>query len=370
MRRRMRRNAINFAISLGVLALLAALPSPSPARAGGITASNAYFITVAPLSGLPGASLTVTGNGQYYTPPFSGDNCDSSDISATVTYETSGSVQKSQLTDLGTSDGNGDVSGSVKIPADAGPTSVTGSPADVQASCTNGGTTYLSNVVQVTVLGNAKAGVSVKPSRLVVDTHKTTTAKCTLSAGTMTSCAISVSAPNGSVIATGSASDPSGSPILAVTVTVNAKGVKLAEPAGGVKGTVHALITPETGPVLKAKTSLVLTRLHQQLLLHSDVYFAFNSSKVSARGVKALDKVARQISGAKLVECDGYTDSVGSVSYNLALGRSRAKAVCAILGAHVQHTKSVSFGESHPVASNATAAGRAKNRRVVVKITN
>jgi outer membrane protein OmpA-like peptidoglycan-associated protein len=360
---------MTFAVCFGVLGLLAALPLSSPARAGGTTVDNGYSITVAPLSGLPGKSLIVTGNGQYYTPPFSGDNCDSDDISATVTYKTSGGVQKSQPTDLGTSDGNGDVSGPVKIPADAGPTSVTGSTADVQASCVNG-TTYLSNIVQVTVLGNAKPAVSVKPSRLVVDTHKTTTAKCTLSAGAITSCAVSVTAPNGSVIATGSASNPGGSPILLVTVTVNAKGIKLAEPAGGVKGTVHAVITPETGPVLNAKTSLVLTRLHQNLLLHSDVYFAFNSSKVSAAGVKALDKVARQISGAKLVECDGYTDSVGSVSYNLKLGLNRAKAVCAILGAHVQRTRSLSFGESHPVATNATAAGRAKNRRVVVKITN
>jgi outer membrane protein OmpA-like peptidoglycan-associated protein len=363
------RSAMKFAVSFAVMGVLVALPLPSLARAGGTTVSNGYFISVAPLSGLPGKSLTVTGNGQYYTSPFSGDNCDSDDISATVTYKTGGGVQKSQLTDLGTSDGNGNVAGPVKIPADAGPTSVTGATADVQASCTNG-STYLSNVVQVTVLGNAKPAVSVKPNRLVVDTHKTTTAKCTLSAGTMTSCAVSVTAPNGSVIATGSTSNPAGSPLLLVTVTVNAKGVKLAAPAGGVKGTVHAVITPTTGPVLNAKTSLVLTRLHQELLLHSDVYFAFNSSKVSAGGAKVLDKVARQLSGAQLVECDGYTDSVGSVAYNRTLGLNRAKAVCAILGAHVQHTKSISFGESHPVASNATAAGRAKNRRVVVKITN
>jgi outer membrane protein OmpA-like peptidoglycan-associated protein len=364
------RNTMKIVVGFCVVGLLAALPSPSPARAGGTTVNDGYYMTVAPVSGLPGASLTVTGNGQYYTSPFSGDNCDDYDISATVTYKTSGGVDHSKLTDLGTADGNGDVSGSVKIPADAGPTSVTGSTADVQTSCTNGSTIYLSNVVEVTVLGNANPAVSVTPSRLVVDTHKTTTAKCTLSAGTMTSCAISVSAPNGTVIAAGSASNPAGTPILLVTVTVNAKGIKLAEPAGGVKGTVHAVITPETGPVLKAKTSLVLTRLHQNLLLHSDVYFAFNSAKVSAGGVKALDKVARQIAGAKLVECDGYTDSVGSVSYNIKLGLNRAKAVCAILGTHVQHTKSLSFGESHPVATNATAAGRAKNRRVVVKITN
>jgi len=364
------RSVNKIAVAFGVLGLLAVLPAPSPARAGGTTATNAYYITVAPLSGNPNDSLTVTGNGQYYTPPFSGDNCDGADISVTITYKTGGGVQKSQLTDLGTADGNGDISGPVKIPADAGPTSVTGATADVQASCVSSGTKELSNVVNVTVLGNAKPAVSVKPSRLVVDKQKTTTAKCTLSAGSMTSCDISVSAPNGAVIATGSASSQAGSPILVVTVTVNATGIKLAAPAGGVKGTVHAVITPTSGPVLHAKTSLVLTRLHQKLLLHSDVYFAFNSSKISAGGVKVLDKVAGEISGAKLVECDGYTDSVGSVSYNRALGLSRAKAVCAILGAHVHRTKSVSFGESHPVATNGTAAGRAKNRRVVVKITN
>jgi outer membrane protein OmpA-like peptidoglycan-associated protein len=68
--------------------------------------------------------------------------------------------------------------------------------------------------------------------------------------------------------------------------------------------------------------------------------------------------------------CSGYTDNVGTVSSNLALGLARANAVCKIIKPEVKATKAVNFGEADPVASNNTSAGRAKNRRVVIKITN
>lgn len=63
----------------------------------------------------------------------------------------------------------------------------------------------------------------------------------------------------------------------------------------------------------------------------------------------------------------GHTDSRASEEYNLALGNRRAQAVAAALvrrGVYQASIYSVSFGEYAPIASNATAAGRAKNRRV------
>ena len=68
-----------------------------------------------------------------------------------------------------------------------------------------------------------------------------------------------------------------------------------------------------------------------------------------------------------VLELQGSTDSVGSDAYNQALGERRAKAVFDYLkskGINPNRLKMVSFGESKPVASNATDAGRAQNRRV------
>jgi outer membrane protein OmpA-like peptidoglycan-associated protein len=71
------------------------------------------------------------------------------------------------------------------------------------------------------------------------------------------------------------------------------------------------------------------------------------------------------------VEVRGYTDSVGTVAYNLGLSRRRAASVVGYLRTHglrAQHYDSHGYGKAHPVASNATAEGRARNRRVEITL--
>ena len=68
-----------------------------------------------------------------------------------------------------------------------------------------------------------------------------------------------------------------------------------------------------------------------------------------------------------VIELQGSTDSVGTPAYNKALGDRRAKAVFDYLkskGINPNRLNEVSFGETKPVATNATDAGRAQNRRV------
>ena len=65
----------------------------------------------------------------------------------------------------------------------------------------------------------------------------------------------------------------------------------------------------------------------------------------------------------------GYTDDTGSVTANLALSRQRARAVARALvaqGVAASRLRVEGKGEADPVASNATAEGRARNRRVAV----
>jgi len=214
------------------------------------------------------------------------------------------------------------------------------------------------------------ATVVVAPSRLVVDTQRTTTVTCSLTFGTMTACTVTVRAPNGAVVAAGSASNPSGSSSLAVTVTVNGTGLTLAEPVGGVTGRVTGVMSLSAGGTTSATASLKLERASQKITLAGSVLFASGSSKLSAAAIKILRTLGQSVTGARLAECDGYTDNVGSPQSNLALGLARAKAVCGVLKPYVKSIRVVSYGQGDPVATNATPAGRAKNRRVVIKVSN
>lgn len=67
----------------------------------------------------------------------------------------------------------------------------------------------------------------------------------------------------------------------------------------------------------------------------------------------------------------GHTDSIGSKSYNMKLGKKRADAVKSWLlkqGISANRIETSSQGEANPIASNKTAQGRAKNRRAVITV--
>ncbi len=73
------------------------------------------------------------------------------------------------------------------------------------------------------------------------------------------------------------------------------------------------------------------------------------------------------------VEIQGYTDSVGKASANLALSHKRAESVRQYLvNAGIDPTRltSAGYGEENPVSSNATPTGRAQNRRIEFKRLN
>jgi outer membrane protein OmpA-like peptidoglycan-associated protein len=80
---------------------------------------------------------------------------------------------------------------------------------------------------------------------------------------------------------------------------------------------------------------------------------------------------AGEIRHARRVTCIGYTDDRGGWSYNLGLGRRRAEIVCKTLRALGVHASlSVATrGAAQPRATNGTAAGRALNRRVELRVS-
>jgi peptidoglycan-associated lipoprotein len=72
------------------------------------------------------------------------------------------------------------------------------------------------------------------------------------------------------------------------------------------------------------------------------------------------------------IEVQGHTDNIGGATGNQALGLKRANAVVAYLnsefGIPMHRMSALSYGESRPIASNKTKAGRAQNRRVVLVV--
>jgi len=104
------------------------------------------------------------------------------------------------------------------------------------------------------------------------------------------------------------------------------------------------------------------------------VNFAFDKANLTHDSKDTLDGFAAQLGNAKsyILEVTGGTDSVGSKEYNYELSNRRADAVVQYLAAkyNVPAHKFylIGIGKDQEVASNATAEGRHKNRRVQIRL--
>lgn len=120
--------------------------------------------------------------------------------------------------------------------------------------------------------------------------------------------------------------------------------------------------------------ALEVKRLREDLLrvsVSSEASFAFNSSTLKPEFKPTLNKVARVLRDDPkvLITIIGFTDSVGSKTYNLALSKRRATATASYLSSQGVSSRQIAtdgLGEAEPRASNITAEGRAQNRRVEI----
>jgi outer membrane protein OmpA-like peptidoglycan-associated protein len=107
--------------------------------------------------------------------------------------------------------------------------------------------------------------------------------------------------------------------------------------------------------------------------LPNGVTFDTDSTLIKPTFRDTLDRVAKSLVQYpdSLIDVYGHTDSTGSSPYNQTLSENRARAVADYLasrGVTNARIRSQGYGETQPVASNATEEGRSANRRVEIKI--
>ncbi len=123
-------------------------------------------------------------------------------------------------------------------------------------------------------------------------------------------------------------------------------------------------------------TGIEVDRRGDDIVLNmpSSVTFGFDSSDLTNSARNALNDVAQiltQYTDTR-VNIAGHTDSTGNADYNQRLSERRAEAVGNYLaqsGVTRNRLNMTGYGQTQPVASNATEDGRAQNRRVEITLT-
>ncbi len=123
-------------------------------------------------------------------------------------------------------------------------------------------------------------------------------------------------------------------------------------------------------------TGVSVTRVGHNIVLNmpSNITFGTDQDAIKPEFFGVLSSVSLVLKkfNQTLVDVYGHTDSDGSEEYNFNLSQRRSTSVASFLSSQgVDSRRFVirGFGESQPIASNATAAGKAANRRVEIQIT-
>src|SRR5713226_485243 len=111
-----------------------------------------------------------------------------------------------------------------------------------------------------------------------------------------------------------------------------------------------------------------------RVVTEASVHFGFNRDNLTKEAKEALDQLAGEISKARgyLIAVEGGADAIGAADYNYDLSQRRATAVIQYLAS--QHNVPaykiyvIGLGKDKPVETNKTADGRAKNRRVDIRL--
>jgi len=106
----------------------------------------------------------------------------------------------------------------------------------------------------------------------------------------------------------------------------------------------------------------------------TSVHFGFNKDNLTKEAREAIDQLAESVAATKgyIITVEGGTDSVGGSDYNYELSQRRADAVIQYLASEknipAYKIYLIGLGKDKPVETNKTREGRAKNRRVDIRL--
>lgn len=138
--------------------------------------------------------------------------------------------------------------------------------------------------------------------------------------------------------------------------------------------TVKVIVTDEYQQTARATIKVVEPPKADKTIDLTNLEFITATAKLTPSAEKYFNEniAALREVRAKKILVEGHTDSVGKDDYNLRLSRSRAKAIrdrlVRVMNYSQDMVEAIGFGESRPIASNDTVAGRQRNRRVILKV--
>ena len=121
-------------------------------------------------------------------------------------------------------------------------------------------------------------------------------------------------------------------------------------------------------------TNAVINLDNYRPVVETAVHFGFNKDNLTPEAREAIDQLATSVASTKgyIITVEGATDSVGSAEYNYDLSQRRANAVIQYLAAEksvpAYKIYLIGLGKDKPVDTNKTRDGRAKNRRVDIRL--
>lgn len=159
---------------------------------------------------------------------------------------------------------------------------------------------------------------------------------------------------------------------LSVIGTTNAEDMATVREQFGTPGSSSTIGSFDVQALGGVDESQRCNEAFAEILTNATIRFQTNSATIDDGNEELIERLAvlaRGCPGTLTVE--GHTDSRGDADMNKALSLARADSVrdaLAALGVDVQRVSAVGFGEASPVADNASAEGRARNRRIAIAV--